>query len=198
MSYLFFDTETTGFINEAKRLSDPCQPYLVQLGALLTDDDGHEVASLDVVIKPDGWVIPPAVSTIHGITTEFADEFGISMVSAVFAFMQMRRAATMIVAHNLKFDKAMLDICELRMPPRNYPDWPEHSFCTQEASVHIVNLPPTDAMLAKGMRGPKTPKLVEAYAYFFGKPFEGAHNAMVDVRACKDVFFHLKGLETTP
>ena len=135
MSYLFFDTETTGFINDTKSLDDPSQPHLVQLGALLTDDYGEEIASLDMVIKPEGWSIPMAVSAIHGINDDYAIKSGVSMVSAVFLFMQMRKCADAIVAHNIAFDMKMLNICEARMPPRSsYPGWPEKQYCTAEAS----------------------------------------------------------------
>ena len=47
-------------------------------------------------------------------------------------------------------------------------------------------------MKAAGFRTPKAPKLTKAYQFFFGKDFDGAHNAMNDVLATRDVFFALK------
>ena len=38
----------------------------------------------------------------------------------------------------------------------------------------------------------KWPNLQEAHQHAFGKPFDGAHDAMADLRACKDVYFWLK------
>lgn len=59
-------------------------------------------------------------------------------------------------------------------------------------ATDLVQCPPTERMVAKGMKGFKSPNLQEAYKHFFGVEFEGAHDAMADVRACKDVFFKLK------
>ena len=41
----------------------------------------------------------------------------------------------------------------------------------------------------RGMTGYKNPSLPRTYRHFFGRDFDGAHDAMADVRACRDVFF---------
>jgi DNA polymerase III epsilon subunit-like protein len=41
----------------------------------------------------------------------------------------------------------------------------------------------------------KNPRLEEAHIHFMGYGIEGAHDAMVDVRACKDVYFKLHSLK---
>lgn len=189
---LFFDTETTGFVNRSKPLSDPCQPYIVQLAAIATDDDGNELSCINFIIEPKGYVIPDVVAKIHGISQDIAMVNGIDIVAAMYAFIKMREKASLIVAHNLEFDRDVIDIAEMRMPVRDYPKWPKASFCTMEASRDIVNLPPTQAMLKSGRNHPKTPNLTETYRFFFEKDFLGAHNALNDVRACRDVYFALK------
>ena len=68
-------------------------------------------------------------------------------------------------------------------------------FCTMEAATPIVNLPPTERMVAAGITKPKPPKLEECIRHFFDESLEGAHDALIDVRACSRVFFHLKTLE---
>jgi DNA polymerase III epsilon subunit-like protein len=40
----------------------------------------------------------------------------------------------------------------------------------------------------------KWPKLQESHLHFFGKEFEGAHDAMADVRACAAVYWALNPL----
>lgn len=60
--FLFFDTETTGLKS----------PHIVQLAALLTEEDGRECARLNVIIQPEGWTIPDEAAAVHGITTDIA------------------------------------------------------------------------------------------------------------------------------
>jgi len=47
-------------------------------------------------------------------------------------------------------------------------------------------------MLAAGFTKPKPPKLEECIRHFFNEELDGAHDAMVDVRACRRVYFHLQ------
>jgi DNA polymerase-3 subunit epsilon len=71
-----------------------------------------------------------------------------------------------------------------------HEDWKNGDvFCTQANSVKILNLPPTEKMIRAGFNKPKSPNLGEAYEFFAGKKLEGAHNAAVDLAACKVVYF---------
>ena len=65
----------------------------------------------------------------------------------------------------------------------------------REAAKQIVNLPPTRKMLDWGFNGPKPPKLEECMKHFFGEEFPGAHDAMVDTRACARVYWRLQQKE---
>src|ERR1051326_4611342 len=56
---LFFDTETTGKYEFGLPPDDHRQPHIVQLAALLSDDSGKEIASMNAIIRPDGFIIPP-------------------------------------------------------------------------------------------------------------------------------------------
>ena len=191
---LFFDTETTGFVHHDLPLGHPDQPHLVQLAALLCQDDGTVRGEINLIVEPFGYEIPEAASRVHGITTEIAQQCGVPLIAAAFAFFRLRAKAHTIVAHNIKFDGLVMDIEQERMPVRIYPDWPTRFVCTMESSAPIINIPPTPKMLAKGMTKPKNPTMMEAYNHFFGHNFEGAHDAMADVIACKSVFFKLQEL----
>ncbi|AOW48412.1 3'-5' exonuclease family protein [Acetobacter ascendens] len=68
-------------------------------------------------------------------------------------------------------------------------------FCTMDAAAPLVNLPPTARMIAAGIDKPKAPKLEECIKHFFNEELKGAHDAMVDVRACARLFFHLRDAE---
>lgn len=186
---LFYDTETTGLTNFRQGPEHPSQPHIVQLAAILIND-GEEAETLNVIVRPDGYEIPEEASNVHGITQDRAFSDGIPLWKAVWQFDRMLMQASRRVAHNRAFDDLVLRSAyhRLRMPnPLNEVD----SFCTMEATTPICKLP--------GRYGSyKWPKLEEAYRHFFSKDMEGAHDALVDVRACAEVYFAMTpcGMET--
>ena len=113
---------------------------------------------------------------------------------AVRAFADLLGVADTLVAHNIQFDADVLDIAYLRLRGRPKSE-PGTRFCTMEAAAPIVNLPPTERMIATGFNKPKAPKLEECIKHFFGETLDGAHDALVDVRACARVYFHLQSLK---
>ncbi len=191
---LVFDTETTGLPDFRMPLDWDGQPHLVQLAALLVDEDGTERAGLNLIVEPDGYEIPEATSNVHGITTELAKRWGVPLSAAVWPFVCMRSQARLIVAHNIKFDLAVMEAAIFRLPKRNFHPGPSERFCTMERSAPIVNLPPTDRMRAAGIDKPKPPRLEEAYRHFFGEELVGAHDALADVRACLRIYLELSKL----
>lgn len=194
---LFFDTETTGFVQDRLPVGHPDQPYIVQLAALLCDEAGAPISGFSLIVDPgigEGVTIPEKASAVHGITEERAVQFGVSAEFALSAFTHLYQRSDVVCAHNIKFDKSVMETAISRhygkvMPIR------KPLFCTMEAATRIVNLPPTERMIAAGMTKPKPPKLEECIRHFFGEDLDGAHDAMVDVEACRRVYFHLKSLE---
>lgn len=177
---LFFDTETTGKADFNADPDAPHQPRLVQLGAILTDDTGKETATVDLVIKPDGFEIPEGASSIHGITTEIARVCGVEEIAATHVFDQLLMASEMLVAHNCDFDRLIM----ARGSKIRAKRMKQATFCTMQAMTPICKLP--------GNYGDyKWPKLIEAYRHAFGRDLDGAHDAMADVRACKEIYFWL-------
>lgn len=207
MKYLIFDTETTGLPNYKAPLNHDSQPHIVQLAAILCDDDKRTFGSMDVTIEPNGWTIPDEVSKIHGITTDQAAAFGVSINIAMMMFLELYQKADYLIAHNLEFDMRMLNRYAKKTEDYNlYENQFTTNYCTKIHSTDVLKLPPTEKMIAAKNRNPdwtppggwpkyKSPHLNECYQYFFGKDIEGAHNAIVDVEACRDVFFELKKLE---
>lgn len=192
---LAFDTETTGLPDYRAPSDAAHQPHLVQLAMLLLDEDLTERASVSLIIKPDGWEIPEDVAKIHGIDTAAAARLGVPEKVATDLFVSMLYGTgARALAHNVDFDQRIMRIAMLRC---GYDKaWQERqtveSLCTLKASTHIVNLPPTPKMVAAGFNKPKPPKLSECIEFFFQEPLEGAHDALVDVRACVRVFRHLQ------
>lgn len=195
---LFYDTETTGLPLFSEPSEDPRQPHIVQLGALLVDVTTRKVhASLDLIIKPDGWTIPEEVTAIHGITTEHATAVGVPASLAIGLFMELWAAAPVRIGHNEQFDARMVRIALMRHDVVEEADrWKAGAaMCTQALSTPILKLPPTAKMVAARRNHFKSANLREAYQHFMGKPLEGAHSAMADARACMDVFFAIQDLK---
>lgn len=191
---LVFDTETTGLPDFKARSADPIQPHLVQLALVLYADDGSEVSGQSVIIRPDGWEITPELTAIHGISHECAMDEGIPEIDAVTMFVMAQAQSSLRVAHNESFDRRILRIAMTRAGLER--DFIEHiearpSYDTCRTAQPVVNLPPTDKMILRGMLGPKPPKLEECIKHFFGDALPGAHDALIDARACGRVYWHL-------
>lgn len=191
---LFFDTETTGFYDDRSSPDAECQPYIVQLAARLCDDEGVSKSEFSFIVDPgisDGISIPQRASYVHGITNEIAVEFGVSSSFALSAFTHLYQRSELVVAHNVKFDRAIIETAIARHYGKLLP-LRKPLFCTMEASTPIVNLPPTERMVAAGFDKPKPPKLEECISHFFQETMENAHDALADVDACSRVYFMLK------
>lgn len=196
---LAYDTETTGLPLFSEPSEDPRQPHIVQIGAALVDlDTFAEIASLDVIVRPDGWTVPDDVAAIHGITTDRAMDVGVPARVVFDLFLELWGRATVRIGHNEGFDARLVRIALLRHRD-NDPEaeinarWKAGiAQCTQALSTPILKLPPTAKMIAAGRRHHKSANLGEAFQFFTGKPLEGAHNAMVDVRACMAVYRAIK------
>lgn len=183
--YLIFDCETTGLISKEKK------PRIVQLAALLVNEEGVIVDSMDSLIKPDGWVVPDDVVAIHGITTETCELNGDPMPEVLAEFNKMKAKAKVRVAHNLAFDKQMLAI-EASFYAIPHDSSGLESFCTMHTNTKICKIDPTPAMIEKGNLNYKVPSLQETYNHYFGIKYQGEHDAFADVMACKDIFFKMK------
>lgn len=199
MPFLFFDTETTGLPLWREPSDDPRQPYIIQLAAILQDDDGQVIKTLDALIKPEGWEIPEQITSITKITMDMVQDAGRPLAEVLSEFVEMANGAD-IVAHNAQFDMRMLRIALMRLGGHDAflsalkeKQIPIH--CTADMATPIVNLPPTTKMKAAGFKKPKRCKLEEAVRFFFDEPLDGAHNALVDVEACARIFWHMKAME---
>lgn len=188
---LIFDTETTGLPLYAEPSDHPDQPHIAQIAAVLMDLDTRSViASMDTLIKPTGWLIPPSVTQIHGISTEKATRFGVTEDVAVAMFMALHAAAEVRIAHNQPFDARIIRIALKRYRADEAMGWsaaPAH--CTMQMATPIMKLPPSERMVAKNRGGHKSPNLGEAYLHFTGRELKGGHRAMVDVQGCMEVYF---------
>ncbi len=205
---LFYDTETTGLPNWSMPSGDPSQPHITQLAAELCDEEtGETIMEMNMLVKPDGWEIPLELQEVTGITMERAMAEGAPIAEVLDHFMAMWEACDLRCAHNESFDMRMIRIALKRSelyskmmrheegkPDVEFADYWKKApaFCTQSSSIKIINLPPTEKMVAAKRKGPKPPNLGEAYKFFTGEDLVGAHDAKVDIMACKKVYFGIK------
>lgn len=176
---LHYDTETTGITNWEIPSEDPSQPHIVQLAAILCEEETRKpIQSINLIIKPEGWVIPPEVTEIHGITTEYALAVGVPEALAVHMLLSMCGQADR-VAYNKTFDQRIVRIALKRFvfSEAAIEKWAEKD------NHHCA------MRMAKQVMGGKQPKLAEAYKFFTGQDLEDAHSAMADTQACMTVFF---------
>lgn len=204
---IFYDTETTGLPLFKEPSEHPGQPHIVQLAAELCEEEtGKTLGAMNLIIRPEGWVMSPEALETHGISEEYAASVGVPARAAMDTFLELWTNADVRCAHNETFDARLLRIAIMRCAYWSmeamqtsagevaFADyWKQgESFCTQTNSTKILNLPPTEKMMAKRMTGPKSPNLGEAYYHFTGKVLDGAHDAQVDIMACKAVYYGIK------
>lgn len=185
--FLVFDTETTGKAFFGLPPGHASQPRIVQLGAILYDENQRVTSEVNLLVRPDGWTVPPDAEAIHGISTERAMRYGVQIGGVLRLFQALCDRADKIVAHNLDFDRFMIASELGRAGQGGAIDAfnARSGFCTMKESTDILKIP--------GHRGYKWPNLQEAHRHFTGDGFDGAHDAMADVRACARVYFAMRG-----
>lgn len=185
---LFYDTETTGL---PKSWSAPASevdnwPRLVQLGWLLTDENGTVIRQGNMIVKPDGFEIPAVAASVHGITTEIALQQGQPLADVIDAFTGDLSQADAIVGHNIPFDKKVVGAELHRLGLANVEEKMRvmQTVDTMTSSTNYCGIKNKYGRL-------KWPKLIELYRFLFGKDFEDAHDAMADITATKECYFEL-------
>jgi len=188
MSKLFvFDFETggeNGLPQWKIPSNDPSQPHILSAAALVVDADTQKVLqSVDLIVKPDGWEVTQELTEIHGISNEYAMDVGIPEYSVAEIIMTLAEGCKQI-AYNATFDRRVMRIALKRF--------------FSEADVEAWhNSEYACAMFAaKQAMGVKSVKLVDAYKHFTGKELVGAHSAMADTLAAKEVWFAIHGSGT--
>lgn len=192
--FLVYDTETSG-LPDFKAPSDaPHQPHIVEVAAILCDDDGRPVETYHAIVKPTDWTIPDEVADVHGIDTETARRVGLPEEVMLARFSLMWARADFRVAHNDSFDARILRIAFQRFGSYEEADrWKDmRSVCTAQRSAALCALPPTAKMVAAGFNKHKTPKLEEAAKILLGRDHAGAHSALADTSMCRLLYLHLR------
>ena len=188
---IFFDVETSDAWNFKAANDDECQPRLVQLGAVVMDRPDHEVASISLIAKPEGWFISDETSGIHGITQEMAETYGLPSIVVLGVFSQLARLCQERIAFNIDFDDRVVarEIDLLNKPNCSKDLKP---FCVMKAMSPICKIPKPEYQRRYNRNDPyKWPSLQEAYQFAFHQDFDGAHSAIADIRATAKLYWWL-------
>jgi len=186
MNILFFDTETTGKpANYNASMFDLNNwPRVIQLAWQIGNQYGEILSEEKTLIRPDGWVVPVEDFWIkHGYSTENCLAEGLPMADVLDGFISdiISFNVNMIVAHNIQFDYHVLGAEMIRYKKTTGRRMKQ--FCTMQFATPLCQIP--------GKIGFKFPRLEELYRYLFNKDFDGAHDALNDVSACRESFFEM-------
>ena len=185
--YLIFDTETTGL---PKRWDAPISdtdnwPRCIQIAWQLHDAMGNCIEHQDYLVQPEGFNIPYDAEKVHGISTELAQQDGITLKEVLEKFNIALSKTKFVVGQNVGFDVNIMGAEFYRLGVENdLQNLPVLDTCT-ETTAELCKIP--------GGRGGKfkLPTLTELHEHLFGTAFGEAHNATADVEATTRCFLEL-------
>ncbi len=197
---LVFDTETNGLLpNYDKKTQNPIikeYPYILQLSYVLYNiETGIIEQTYNNYIKiAEDVIISEKITEITGIKKETCALKGVPIEHALFDFYNAYMFADRIVAHNISFDKRMIET-EIFRNRERLRRIPESCFLFNEMFNGIHDIDTYCSMLKtkqfcniklNGMYGQynKSPKLVELHDKLFGFTPVNLHDAMVDTITC--------------
>lgn len=181
---LFFDTETTGLPKDWRApISDLNNwPRLVQLSYEIYTEDGRFYKKENLIIKPNGYIIPEASSKIHMISTEKALKDGQEIEIVLNKLANDISFCDIVVAHNIEFDYSVI-ASECYRADINDIFEGKKQICTMKESTEYCKI--------LGNYGYKWPSLAELHFTLFNQSFFDAHDASVDVNITAKCFWEL-------
>ena len=176
MKYLVFDTETTGLPDWSKPAHAEGQPRLASWCMLFVDEDLEIEQRYYELVRPDGWTMPLEAQAVNGLTQERLLADGLPVRDALELLTGAVVDGRVLVAHNLSFDTKIMR-GELRRA-QFIDEGCVDGICTMRGLTRVCGLPKASGS------GLKFPRLAEACKIVLGKDLPGAHNALVDAKAC--------------
>ena len=175
----FFDTETTGLPSKDRRKrKDPATwPRLIEIGWVITREDGVVLEKQSIIVSPDGFEIPDAATKIHGITTAEARMTGKPIRDVISVFCCAAARADVYVAHNLSYDMRIILSELIRLDGLDrLPTLP--GICTMRSSIKFCAVP---GRFGKGF---KQVSLSFLYNILFKEKPAKIHRALIDAQTC--------------
>lgn len=186
MKVLIFDVETTGLPERGATLKNLGKyPYIVQFSWMIYDASQNKISNInDHIIKiPNDITIPIEASNVHGITNERMRVEGIDINLILDIFTKDMLDSQIIVAHNLTFDKTIVQAEYLRNKRINWLGrHRKMEYCTMKRSLNICNIYKKN--IYTGEKTKKYPKLMELHKYWFNTIPNNLHNSLIDIFVC--------------
>ena len=206
---MVFDVETTGLLPK-RNIETPLEelPHIIQMSFIIFDTVQFYICKkYNAYIKvTDNVEIPKIITELTGITRQTCDERVIDIVEVLGEFYHAYLSCDCIIAHNLSFDKKMVQL-EIE---RNYVAMESthphllHLFnpifnqfhnielyCTMMSSLNICNIM-MNSKVDPTKQYKKFPKLAELYAKLFHSTPENLHNSLVDTLVCLRCFLKIR------
>jgi len=197
-----FDTETSGFAPKVDRTNGKPTPtiseypMILQLSFVIYDLNTQTVVQeYNQYVKiPDHAVIPAKATEVNGITKQICNLRGIPIEQVLEDFYRAYVSVDRVVAHNLAFDRKMIEIEMLRSGISSDIAWICNDtwndvndielICTMTMpkSKDICNLYTTNEKT--GTRWKKQPKLSELHFALFDFVPDNLHDALMDTKVC--------------
>jgi DNA polymerase III epsilon subunit-like protein len=187
--YLFFDVSANGKPKSWKgATNDPFNwPRMIHLSWLMYNEERELIASSDDIIKPEGFEIPVDIEQKAQVTHAEAVEKGVPMKEALLRFKEAMEKAEYVIAHNMKFNEAVVS-CEFYRKNISHVLPACEKYCLMQEATWYCKLP-------SKIGGYKWPTLQDLHAKVFNSRYSNANNALGDVSACVVCFFALLDLE---
>jgi DNA polymerase III epsilon subunit-like protein len=220
---MIFDTETTGLIPKIdlsynwEEVDISTFPYILQLSFVTINESTHQIQGVyDELIKlPEGFVIDPFVTSIHGITNEMINKKGRDSEAQIDIVMKNYIQSKKLIGHNVSFDITMLLVAIIRILQKYknmddeydtetadkmskwmgyyenlYVSWRYKYECTMKPNVKLCNIWVNRKNSEKMFL--KFPKLAELHYVLFHSNVKSLHNSLTDVFVCLRCYYFIK------
>lgn len=166
MKFAVIDTETSGLFDFKLPADASGQPRLAHFCMVLTDENLQETKTVDLLVKPEGWVMSAEAMAVNNLTMEYLLRCGQPVAESLDAYEIAISMGFTIAAFNVAYDAKIMR-GELRRAGRSdiYEQTP--TFCVMRAAQKVI--------------GGKVPSLARACEHF-GIPQTAAHTALDDAR----------------
>lgn len=193
---IFLDTETTGLPQDRSKSAldgNGNWPDMVSICWIVYNGRDRERKEVRI-IRPNGFMIPHESVKIHGISQAMAERDGFDLKEVLTSFIYDVKDAHIVIAHNMEFDRNVIFHAfkwRLGIDPLLF--WPHAAeFCSMKESTDELRIPSKK----RGVKGYKSPSLMELYVNQFGRMFKGVHTADGDVEALTQIVWSRWNLHT--